>query len=320
MGAKRPDNTSKKVFQMNTIKTFRTAAVVSLLTVSAAVDALTINFDYSYDTAGFFNDPTRKNLLQTAGNYFGNLITDNLTAINSAGVNSFNAVFSNPADGSTATIENFSVAADTLTIFAGGRALSGSTLGIGGPGGFSVSGTSQFVNNAVSRGQTGDTQGATATDIAPWGGSIVFNSGANWYFDSNPATTEPFSGNDFFSVALHELGHVFGLGTSDSWSNLIDANGNFTGSASMQAYGGAVPLSGTGHWASSVNGLVNGQSQQAAMSPSIVTGTRKVFTNIDVAGLQDVGWQVSAVPVPAAVWLFGSGIIALFGAARRKAA
>ena len=32
------------------------------------------------------------------------------------------------------------------------------------------------------------------------------------------------------------------------------------------------------------------------------------------------GWSVSAVPLPAAVWLFGSGLIGLFGIARRKRA
>jgi hypothetical protein len=31
-------------------------------------------------------------------------------------------------------------------------------------------------------------------------------------------------------------------------------------------------------------------------------------------------WTVSAVPIPAAVWLFGSGLLGLIGIARRKAA
>jgi hypothetical protein len=35
-------------------------------------------------------------------------------------------------------------------------------------------------------------------------------------------------------------------------------------------------------------------------------------------GLDNVQVQVSAVPVPAAVWLFGSGLIGLAAVARRK--
>ncbi len=291
------------------------AAVLAATTISA--DALILNIDYSYDANGFFADQARRDTLQAAASYFENLIIDDLTAITSGGVNQFDAIFSNPASGANEVISGFSVAADTLTVFAGGRALGGSALGIGGPGGFGASGTSAFINNAATRGETGDTQGPSATDFAPWGGSITFDTSANWYFDSDTTTTEPFSGNDFFSVALHELGHLLGIGVADSWTNLIDGT-DFTGAASAAVYGGDVPLYSTGHWANGVNGLVDGVTQEAAMTPSILTGTRKVFTDLDNAGLQDVGWELQAVPVPAAVWLFGSGLLALAGIARRK--
>jgi hypothetical protein len=36
-------------------------------------------------------------------------------------------------------------------------------------------------------------------------------------------------------------------------------------------------------------------------------------------GLDNVRVEVSAVPVPASVWLFGSGLLGLIGVARRKA-
>ncbi len=38
----------------------------------------------------------------------------------------------------------------------------------------------------------------------------------------------------------------------------------------------------------------------------------------DYTGITHVSWAVSSVPVPAAVWLFGSGLIGLIGVARRK--
>ncbi len=40
--------------------------------------------------------------------------------------------------------------------------------------------------------------------------------------------------------------------------------------------------------------------------------------NLDGAGEDDSAWVATVVPVPAAVWLFGSGLIGLAGIARRK--
>jgi len=40
--------------------------------------------------------------------------------------------------------------------------------------------------------------------------------------------------------------------------------------------------------------------------------------DVDYTGITNVLWQPSAIPVPAAVWLFGSGLIGLIGVARRK--
>lgn len=291
--------------------------MLGLLTVvSTSASALTLNIDYTYDSNGFFNDTARRDALVSAAAFFEPILTDNLTGITSSGVNHFNAKFSNPGTGSITTINDFSVATDTITVFAGGRALAGSTIGQGGFGGYNASGTSTFFNT-FSRGQ-GSTQGSTATDFASWGGSITFDTSTSWYFDSNTATTEAFTGNDFYSVALHELGHLLGLGTADSWNNLI-SNGAFTGAASTAVNGGNVLLNGTGgHWAAGTSSTVNGVNQEAAMTPSLTTGSRKVFTALDLAGLQDTGWQVAAVPVPAAVWLFGSGLMLMFASTRRR--
>lgn len=299
---------------------FRAALVAGILAVAShQTTAVTLQFDYSFDAQNFFTDPARRSTLEAAGTFFSTVILDDLTAITSTGTNNFDATFSNPATGASTTINSFSVAADTLTVFAGGRALPGSSLGVGGPGGFSVSGTSAFVTDAITRGETPTTagvQGSTATDFAPWGGSIAFDSTASWYFDSDTSTTEPFAGNDFFSVALHELGHLLGFGTADSWANLVSGL-DFTGAASTAVFGGNVPLAmDVAHWENGITGLVNGVSQEAAMDPSLTVGTRKEFTDLDLAALTDTGWQV--VPIPGAVWLFASGILGLVIAAKRR--
>src|SRR5262249_46284022 len=40
----------------------------------------------------------------------------------------------------------------------------------------------------------------------------------------------------------------------------------------------------------------DGAAQEAAMSPSITTGTRKDITRLDLAFLRDLGWQTVAYP------------------------
>ncbi|MEN8764211.1 MAG: matrixin family metalloprotease [Thiogranum sp.] len=294
------------------LKTCLAAGLMAIFGQQAS--AINIEFDYSFDTNNFFNTQVRKDALNAAGTFFGDIIQDNLTAINSGGSNHFNAVFSNPANGLNTTITDFSVGADTLIVYAGGRMLSGNALGVGGPGVFNVSGSTAFFNNAVTRGETPGTsgvQGGAATDFAPWGGSVTFDTGTNWYFDQDVSSSGDAIDNDFFSIALHELGHVLGIGLADSWDNLV-SGADFTGVASSAVFSGAVPLSGDlAHWADGTTGLFNGTFQEAAMDPSIQFGTRKLFTDLDLAGLTDVGWEVASVPVPAAMWSFGSGLIGL---------
>ncbi|VAX07897.1 hypothetical protein MNBD_GAMMA25-1142 [hydrothermal vent metagenome] len=291
--------------------------VMGLISHQAA--AISIVFDYSYDSSGFFADTQRVSLLNAAGNALGSRLQDTLGAITPGGVNTFDASFINPGTGSTATINNYNVLDNTLVIYVGGRDL-GSTLGIGGSGGFSAGGTQSFIDS-LNRGQTG-VDLAPPTDFGPWGGSISFNSTANWYFDTDLSTDADIVGNDFYSVALHELGHVLGLGTAGSWDTWVNStDATFTGNLSTLAFGSAVPLySDLSHWNTGTMSTVDGVAQEAAMDPNLTTGTRKLFTELDYTGLGDVGWEVSAVPVPAAVWLFGSGLLGLlhFGRRNRK--
>lgn len=281
----------------------------ALLSVHLPASAIQIVFDYSLDTSGFFSTQLSKNVLQAAGNTLGSRLSDNLLGITSSGNNNFTANFNDPSSGTATSRTAYSVEEDVMVVFVGSQNLGGSTLGLAGPGGFNASGSRDFLDVASTRGQAG----APDTDFGPWGGTISFDSNANWYFDSDLSTSSDITGSDFYTVALHELGHVLGLGTALSWDNLI-VNGALVGPTA-----GTVSLDATGgHFASGTRSEVDGVVQDAAMTPNILNGTRKEFTDLDFAALRDIGWQVTPVPVPAAVWLLGSGLAGLFAFGRRK--
>ena len=58
------------------------------------------------------------------------------------------------------------------------------------------------------------------------------------------------------------------------------------------------------------------QSMTVSLTPDLFTGWR----DFDFPNTTYAVWEVSAVPVPAAVWLFASGLLGLIGVARRKKA
>jgi hypothetical protein len=303
---------------MNIPRWFAACGALASLSLPALA-AIDIQFDYTFDTGSFFvGHPERQSVLEAAAVTFESRITDNLTAITPGGSNSWSPLFPHPSTGEIISVDNPTIAAGVIRVYVGAQNLSGGTLGSGGPGGFNASGNAAFFNNLSLRGQVSGT-----TDFGPWGGSVTFDNDASWYFDSNVATNESFGAmNDFYSVALHELAHLLGMGTADSWDNLITGN-NFTGAASMAENGGlAVPLTTPdhGHWANGTQSevlwpmVIN--PQEAAMDPSIFVGTRKYFTELDFAGLDDIGWQV--IPEPTSAMLIGTAG-ALVMARRRRA-
>ena len=214
---------------------------------------------------------------------------DSLTAVSDSTVS-----FTHPDTGAIGTqLTGFSTPADTVTIYIGGRDLPTNQVGTAGPGGPASS---------FARGQ-GTIAGAMADDFAMWGGAITFDTTAlggadrNWHFGSESL---PGPGQvDFISVALHELGHLFGFGTADSFENQV-ANGEFQGAATMALYSGAVPVLFNSssfkhdHWAESVTSPPYNQQPAPAFGASLTAGRRVLLTPLDYAGLQDIGWEVPA--------------------------
>ncbi len=315
--------------------------------------ALNITFDYRYDNDGFFDAVERRTVLEKAGEFWGSRISDNLTAAvsDNPGVRSYDVDIRHPSTGELDYVDdnlrNFSVQKNEYKIFVGTRDLNPSnpnrpTLGQAGFGGFgNIFGDDNYINNVRTRGQIG-VQEDPPTDFQRWGGWISFDNRntEEWYFDLDTST---FDGQDqqnaankfdFFSTALHEIGHVLGIGAADTWNNsIVDIPGLgplFLGPNANEVADGNIFIDQddngnlTGHFASETSGFGGGlfEGQEALMTPAAVNGpgSRKLPTNLDYAALKDVGWEVSAspVPVPTAIWFFGSGLLGLFGIKKRR--
>ena len=267
--------------------------------------------------------------------------------------------FENPFTGATVTLENFApVAADVVTIYVGMRPLTGSTLGEGGPGGagFSLNGSgfpaewvaavdeAEAASNAVMPREGGPVIGsisgsstfgsAVANYTMKYGqflGNLWFDNDTNndgaidsestlnnsWHFShlTTPATGK----NDFYSVALHELIHGIGFGSSDTWDSFESGGTNWLGpnARSLDLANGVALLSPDG--AHIREGYVSprlsdGVLQEVVMDPTVTVGTRKLLTEMDVAFLRDLGY--ATVPEPGVPLLSLAGL-AWLAAARR---
>jgi hypothetical protein len=277
-----------------------------LILLGLKVGAVELAIDYSYDTSGFFNVAERRGAIEAVADFYGALIRDNLLKIDPAEFpgSSWTATFTHPATGGAEQVENLIVPEDTIIIFVGARNLSGSTLGIAGPGGFGASGFSQaWFDRIRGRGNPGAEPEADSeqTDFAPWGGSATFDADRTWNFSLSGNQT----GAEFVAVALHELGHVLGIGTAASWNNLISAN-QFAGESVLRSYDGALPVTPDfGHIGGGLTsrsfgsfGVGHGLSRAPIMQPSISDNGSTFLTasDVDLAALADIGWEVLPVP------------------------
>ncbi len=223
---------------------------------------------------------------------------------------------------------NIIIPENDFFLFAGSRSLPGNVAGEGGGTEFVAHGnSSEWFEQVINRGQPGaGTTGSLAdllsrTDFAPWGGIVSFDKDRAWDFSLDRRGQN--GGTSFVSVALHEVAHALGFGVADSFLNLIEGN-NFTGPATRIAYTNrtgprSVPLSASNHFRDDAattctepggfgsNGVFNTLSktlklfgtpsdrfQQVLMDSSTCNSTNyhQVMTRVDIAALQDIGWNV----------------------------
>ena len=335
-----------------------------LISVVCSRATAQITLDYTHDTF-FAGNATARMALEQAVADINGLITTTLNPItmdvvngNSGGGTSLNFDFSysytNPTTGAGVTVNNTALPG-SMTIFAGMRPLTGTTLGQAGPGGSGVSVTGTVgggsiaaaiaaAESAYEHGRGGGPIITTlASDISgnPYSfdmgaryGHVWFDNdtnndtlidtpaqlAANWHFDHTTAVA--FGKDDFYSVALHEVLHTVGYGAGESWDSLVSGT-NWTGANAIAEHGtGTGIIDGDGSHL--VPGLMStrlsdGMTQEVVMDPNLTTGTRKSLTAFDGAILADIGWDVAAVPEPSSFLLLSLGAAAV-GYRRRRVA
>jgi hypothetical protein len=312
---------------------FRLLVFIAVNASAAAAAAVTVRIDYSCDTTGFFgaNNPQgatggaqAKAAMEAAAQFYSGILADTFSAIDvpekfhgsQGGEATFfwKRRFLDPATGLNNATLNVDVAANEYVVFVGARDLPGLEAGLGGPGGYvsgfatqngSFTSAEQSQLDAMRTAFSSDTTKRGETSgFGRWGGSIAFDSLANWHFDHT--TNPPATTYDFYSVALHELAHTFGFGASDEWNALVSGT-NFTGANVKAVFGnssGAPLASGStmgdqdndAHWLQGISEspvYEGAGTQPPIMVPALPKAERRLLTNLDAAALADLGWEIA---------------------------
>ena len=308
-----------------------------LISLSLPVQALIIKVDYRFDTNGFFT-PEARVAMEAAAARWSRVIDQTLLPVNlvdneyqdhrfklfhpsSGEIYELSAAASEASDfivtrfsqpAADEYLGGFTLEEDEWVLFVGSRPLAEAARG--GPLAAGIN-TADVFDNPKSFINRGFNKGRESLTV--FGGSISFNLNGGWNFN----LAKP-GGLDFYTIALHEIGHGLGLNAkiSEEWTDLVSEEVEFTGTNAISAYqrdtGEAVKslkiVSESAynyHWADDVydsiifplgepnyiGTLGPGKLQDLLMEPVATFSSvlsRFEITNVDVGGLQDIGWSV----------------------------
>ncbi len=241
-----------------------------------------IEFDYRFDTQGWFT-PERKAVLEAAARVWERIIVDEFAEVPAGTATPFvrnpetdETYLTSPGQASDIYVTDRAI--DDVLVFVGTQSLgTGGTLGFAGASGF-FSNETRYVGD----------------DFEPWLGSLTFNRDANWFFDTTPATSNdiPFNQSDFLSTAVHELGHILGFSDQiNAFAQYLVSN-SFVGPNALAQNGGQPILLEDDH-SHILDGYEFGGSGETVMDPVSVTGRRQLPTLLDLAILDDIGYEIN---------------------------
>ena len=284
-----------------------------------------IEFDYRFDSNGFFDHSQRRTALEYAGEIWSNLLQDDFETIPVGA----EFTITNPTTGNPETIVLDSEI-DDLLIFVGSGTLEndgnnlhadlhGSNLHLEVCQCCDCVNTSNKIVN-LSQSSVLDTENAiatdgllaqaqvngtnlqgdifqrrisnnfrgrgVATDFEPWVGTISFSPSEtiDWNFDLEATNSSTI---DFISVALHEIGHILGVGVAPIFDEL-GADGAFSGVNAVAANDGvAIPLE------ADLSHVSEGFANNSVLLDPLLNEDRNFPSDIDLAILADIGYEIT---------------------------
>lgn len=242
---------------------------------------LDIRVDYRFDTLGFFDAPSRRRVVEEAAAAWGRRLRDDFEAIPAGTPLAVRDPQDPAADARTLTLDDdiddvvVFVGAAVLDDFGGATARSfpSATLDVG----------DADLEAALTARYDGD-------DFEPWTGWITFDISERWFTDETLESDDdiPADRVDLYTNALHELGHILGVGTAPAFRALVE-EGAFTGPRASALYGGPVPLAADEeHFTNDVRF----EGERVLMDVSDPLGERFLPTGLDLAALADLGYEL----------------------------
>ncbi len=319
-------------------------SVVIFMIALVPLKGIEIKVDYRYDSQGFFDNPAAKVVIEAAAARWSRIVNQTLLPVDMKDEELFDGRFEiiHPGTGKKHVLSaaaskesdfyfkvgqpaadeylgGFSLDKNIWILYVGGRNLGGAGRGapIGGARNLAeiYADPESFLNRGFNLG---------VSSLTVIGGTVSFDLDRNWSF----GFLQPEGGTalDFYSIALHEIGHCLGLNARSvaEFHDLIKED-RFVGDnavtaleidASKEVVGLEIVKSSEDyHWRDGEYqskifplgtplyfGTVGaGNLQDLLMEPVFNVGedvTRLEITNVDAAALTDIGWSVISEDPP----------------------